>query len=58
MYLPLEEKTIKPQQLGGFAGGLKYVVKNILFKFALDNYDLYGNDEVTNISIYMWFPHR
>lgn len=33
MYLPVEQKTIKPQQVGGFAGGIKYIVNNMLFKF-------------------------
>lgn len=35
--LPHDRKTIKPdKRLGGVAGGLKYIVQNILFKFALD----------------------
>eukprot|EP01114_Cavostelium_apophysatum_P007036 TRINITY_DN1871_c0_g2_i1.p1 TRINITY_DN1871_c0_g2~~TRINITY_DN1871_c0_g2_i1.p1 ORF type:complete len:983 (-),score=328.43 TRINITY_DN1871_c0_g2_i1:78-3026(-) len=34
--LPTEEKTIKPVQVGGVAGGIKYVHHGILFKFALD----------------------
>ncbi len=29
-------KTIKPINVGGLAGGLKYVCQNIFFKFALD----------------------
>ena len=29
-------KTVRPAALGGVAGGEKYVVHNILFKFALD----------------------
>jgi hypothetical protein len=33
---PVHEKTIKPVHLGGVAGGQKYIVHNILFKFALD----------------------
>lgn len=35
-YLPVEDKTIKPLDIGGVAGGDKYVVMGILFKFALD----------------------
>jgi hypothetical protein len=31
--------------LGGVAGGSKYVVHNILFKFAIDEDGLYGNDD-------------
>ena len=42
-YLTFEEKTIKPKDLGGAAGGVKYLVNNILFKFAVDN-GLYGSD--------------
>jgi hypothetical protein len=35
-YLPQEEKTIRPLKVGGFAGGVKYCVAGILFKFAVD----------------------
>jgi hypothetical protein len=38
-------KTIKPVNVGGIAGGQKYVVSGILFKFAIDNHGLYGGDE-------------
>lgn len=31
-----DKKTIKPINVGGLAGGLKYVCQNIFFKFALD----------------------
>mmetsp|Transcript_25498 Transcript_25498/g.64001 ORF Transcript_25498/g.64001 Transcript_25498/m.64001 type:complete len:997 (+) Transcript_25498:196-3186(+) len=34
--LPYEQKTIKPVAIGGVAGGSKYIVQGILFKFALD----------------------
>lgn len=34
--MPESEKTIKPAALGGLAGGTKYVVQNIMFKFVLD----------------------
>jgi len=40
----LEEKTIKPLSLGGMAGGEKYIVHNILFKFAVDFHGLYNGD--------------
>lgn len=30
--------------IGGQAGGVKYIVHNILFKFALDKRDFYGSD--------------
>lgn len=36
LLLPESEKTIKPAALGGLAGGTKYVVQNIMFKFVLD----------------------
>jgi hypothetical protein len=35
-YLPFQLKTIKPAvNVGGFLGGQKYIVHNILFKFAV-----------------------
>ena len=37
-YLPVEKKTIKPISIGGIAGGDKYLVNNILFKFAVSLY--------------------
>jgi hypothetical protein len=36
-----EKKKIKPIDVGGLAGGLKFIVQNILFKFAIDYFDLY-----------------
>ncbi|KAK5577689.1 hypothetical protein RB653_002634 [Dictyostelium firmibasis] len=46
-FLANELKTIKPVNVGGIAGGEKYIVQGILFKFALENetFGLYGNDE-------------
>nr|BAJ94575.1 predicted protein [Hordeum vulgare subsp. vulgare] len=43
----LSDKTIKPltKQIGGIAGGDKYIVKGILFKFALDVNGIFGSDE-------------
>lgn len=35
-YLPDNKKTIKPMSFGGIAGGEKYKVQGILFKFAVD----------------------
>eukprot|EP01105_Mastigella_eilhardi_P006715 TRINITY_DN1826_c0_g1_i6.p1 TRINITY_DN1826_c0_g1~~TRINITY_DN1826_c0_g1_i6.p1 ORF type:complete len:782 (-),score=188.43 TRINITY_DN1826_c0_g1_i6:545-2770(-) len=43
--LPAELKTIKPTNVGGIAGGDKYVVQKILFKFALDNHQMYAGDQ-------------
>ncbi|GAM18575.1 hypothetical protein SAMD00019534_017500 [Acytostelium subglobosum LB1] len=34
--LPDEQKTIKPLELGGVAGGQKYLCKDIIFKFVMD----------------------
>ncbi|PRP84060.1 hypothetical protein PROFUN_08522 [Planoprotostelium fungivorum] len=34
--LPLQRKSIKPIDIGGVAGGMKYRVQNIMFKFAFD----------------------
>ncbi|PRP84981.1 hypothetical protein PROFUN_07366 [Planoprotostelium fungivorum] len=34
--LPLHRKSIKPIDLGGVAGGTKYRVQNIMYKFAFD----------------------
>ena len=33
--------------LGGVAGGEKYIVHNILFKFALDSFGLYGGSDLS-----------
>ena len=37
------EKTIKPISIGGKLGGTKYIVQNILFKFAVDEAGLYSD---------------
>eukprot|EP01130_Rhizamoeba_saxonica_P016324 TRINITY_DN7530_c0_g1_i1.p1 TRINITY_DN7530_c0_g1~~TRINITY_DN7530_c0_g1_i1.p1 ORF type:complete len:885 (-),score=187.58 TRINITY_DN7530_c0_g1_i1:58-2367(-) len=44
VHLPNKEKNIKPVSLGGIIGGQKYIVHNILFKFAMDYHGLFGND--------------
>lgn len=44
-FLPDAQKTIKPVDMGGVAGGTKYLVNNIIFKFAIDHQGLYGSDE-------------
>eukprot|EP00007_Cunea_sp_BSH-02190019_P003726 CAMPEP_0174236740 /NCGR_PEP_ID=MMETSP0417-20130205/5774_1 /TAXON_ID=242541 /ORGANISM="Mayorella sp, Strain BSH-02190019" /LENGTH=1527 /DNA_ID=CAMNT_0015315423 /DNA_START=44 /DNA_END=4627 /DNA_ORIENTATION=- len=38
------KKTIKPVSLGGQAGGDKYIVQGILFKFAVDSHGLFGGN--------------
>eukprot|EP00005_Dracoamoeba_jomungandri_P004099 CAMPEP_0174253460 /NCGR_PEP_ID=MMETSP0439-20130205/2820_1 /TAXON_ID=0 /ORGANISM="Stereomyxa ramosa, Strain Chinc5" /LENGTH=881 /DNA_ID=CAMNT_0015334497 /DNA_START=180 /DNA_END=2825 /DNA_ORIENTATION=- len=44
-HLPLEEKSIKPLVYKGMAGGVKYKVENIFFKFAVDSNDMYPSDQ-------------
>eukprot|EP01117_Protostelium_nocturnum_P014543 TRINITY_DN5541_c0_g1_i4.p1 TRINITY_DN5541_c0_g1~~TRINITY_DN5541_c0_g1_i4.p1 ORF type:complete len:905 (-),score=337.74 TRINITY_DN5541_c0_g1_i4:2149-4863(-) len=46
LYLPNDQKTIRPCDIGGFAGGLKYITKGILFKLAVDANELYGSDMI------------
>lgn len=63
-YLPVEMKTIRPAKMGGFAGGEKYIVRNIMFKFAVDQRNdatgkwLYGgeqpNDEAAMVAWVAW----
>ena len=45
--LPDNEKSIPPINIGGVAGGSKYAVRGLLFKFAVDvpPHFLYGSDE-------------
>jgi len=43
-FLPLEEKTIKPVDFGGVAGGEKFIVHGILFKFANNRSGLYPDE--------------
>ena len=38
-------KTIKPVNVGGIAGGTKFIVAGILFKLATDEYGLYDGFE-------------
>jgi len=45
VFLPYKQKTIKPINIGGVAGGEKYIHRGILFKFAMDWEGLYGGDE-------------
>ena len=46
-YLAPAQKTIKPltDTMGGSAGGEKYCVHNIVFKFTVDHLGMYGGDE-------------
>ena len=45
VFLPPQRKTIKPIGQRGVAGGEKYIVNSILFKFAVDSFNLYGGDD-------------
>lgn len=50
LLLPSSQKTIQPAALGGVAGGTKFCVQNILFKFVLDfelkpGLWMYGGDQ-------------
>lgn len=46
IYLPVEEKTIKPATMGGIAGGEKFIASSILLS---ENY-LINNSNISN-----WF---
>ena len=43
--LPNSKKTYKPRDMGGVAGGQKYLEGGVFFKFARDAFGLYGGDE-------------
>eukprot|EP01119_Soliformovum_irregulare_P021101 TRINITY_DN6964_c0_g1_i1.p1 TRINITY_DN6964_c0_g1~~TRINITY_DN6964_c0_g1_i1.p1 ORF type:complete len:1087 (+),score=286.12 TRINITY_DN6964_c0_g1_i1:199-3459(+) len=45
VYMEPNKKTIPPLKGKGFAGGDKYYVHGIYFKFAVDSEHLYGGDE-------------
>lgn len=44
-YLPEECRTFKACDIGGIAGGEKFLVQNILFKICTDHYGVFGGDE-------------
>jgi hypothetical protein len=45
-HLNIANQTIKPAQIGGIAGGQKYIKNNIFFKFSKDNESgMYGGNE-------------
>mmetsp|Transcript_29066 Transcript_29066/g.73052 ORF Transcript_29066/g.73052 Transcript_29066/m.73052 type:complete len:1029 (-) Transcript_29066:1489-4575(-) len=41
--LPNSKKTYRPIDAGGQAGGVKFMEQGIFFKFATDEYEIYGN---------------
>ena len=44
VFVPVTKKTITPQTIGGIVGGEKYIVHNILFKFATDVLNVFGGN--------------
>ena len=51
VHLPSHKKTIRPDSsVGGVIGGEKFIVHNILFKFAIDSHKVFGN-----ISLFLHF---
>lgn len=49
-HLPDDKKSIRPatNEVGGFAGGEKYIAGNIFFRFPLDSHKLYGGDALAS----------
>ncbi len=45
MHKPDWQRTIKPLDAGGVAGGIKFMKNSIFFKFTLDHEGLYSGDE-------------
>jgi hypothetical protein len=43
--LPDWKKTILPVNIGGFAGGTKYICHGIVYKFASDDRNIYGDQQ-------------
>jgi hypothetical protein len=43
LHLANSEKTFKPRDMGGVAGGQKYLEEGVFFKFARDAFGLYGS---------------
>ena len=46
IFVEPSRKTIKPIDIGGEAGGEKYIHQNIFFKFAIDVHQFYGGHEL------------
>lgn len=46
MHLPAERKTIRPTEVGGFAGGVKFIAGDVLFRLPIDVHDIYGSEEL------------
>ena len=46
--LPDSQKIIKPVNIGGVAGGAKYIVQKILFKFAIDHKGIHRDELVAS----------
>jgi tetratricopeptide (TPR) repeat protein len=51
VYIPFDDKTIKPIKIGGIAGGEKYLVHNhILFKFSLQSSSISHTTSTSSLS--------
>mmetsp|Transcript_5907 Transcript_5907/g.7764 ORF Transcript_5907/g.7764 Transcript_5907/m.7764 type:complete len:1006 (-) Transcript_5907:86-3103(-) len=44
-FIDTSRKTIRPSIMGGVAGGEKYIVNNVLFKFAVDTNNMFKGDD-------------
>lgn len=44
-HLPIDQKTFKPIEVGGIAGGEKFICHGIFFKFVYDHKEIYGGNE-------------
>jgi len=45
VFLPASQKSVRPIDVGGVGGGLKYVHHNVFFKFVVDEFGIYGGNE-------------
>lgn len=45
VFLPPTQKSVRPIDVGGVGGGLKYVHGGVFFKFVVDEFGLYGGNE-------------
>eukprot|EP01128_Nolandella_sp_AFSM9_P006750 TRINITY_DN3544_c0_g1_i1.p1 TRINITY_DN3544_c0_g1~~TRINITY_DN3544_c0_g1_i1.p1 ORF type:complete len:469 (+),score=102.11 TRINITY_DN3544_c0_g1_i1:92-1408(+) len=50
IFLPYDQKTVRPIQMGGVIGGEKYIVHNILFKFATGKVGAFSDEAASKIA--------
>eukprot|EP01127_Copromyxa_protea_P020893 TRINITY_DN703_c1_g1_i2.p1 TRINITY_DN703_c1_g1~~TRINITY_DN703_c1_g1_i2.p1 ORF type:complete len:1017 (-),score=227.10 TRINITY_DN703_c1_g1_i2:65-3115(-) len=48
VYQTNEKRTLQPVSIGGLAGGEKFIIESILFKFAIDTEGIFGGDELAS----------